>query len=182
MGNTTNKDELLKLLRTGLFEKFNENRSYDDEKLLDLTEIELKDTIINGVNLSKTDLTGSDFSETELNEVNFSGSDLSSANFSGTSISECSFADVAFEGAILCRATIINCDFTAAEFNGANICDADFTGSDLSFCKNLMQTTYNKETVWPLDECLPDDFDPEYESSFAELEDDEEFTEDQFSY
>jgi len=177
MSNITTKDELLKLLKTGLFEKFNESRSYHDE-LLDLTEIDLKDTFINGANFDKTDLSGSDLSETELNNVNFSGSDLSAVIFSHSTITDCGFSDTVLEGSIFNRASLINCDFTAAEFNGANICGADLTGSDLSLCANLMNTTYNKNTVWPSDECLPDEFDPEYDSSFSELEDDSEFKED----
>lgn len=180
MGNIANKDELLKLLRAGLFEKFNEERSYD-EKPLDLTEIDLKEFVINGVNFGKVDLSGSDLSETELNEVNFGESDLSTVNFSHATITDCSFAEAILEGSIFNKASLINCDFTAAEFNGANICGADLTGSDLSLCENLMHTTYNKNTVWPSDECLPDDFNPEYDSSFAELEEDTGFTED-FSY
>lgn len=181
MSNPTKKDELLKLLKTGLIEKFNESRSYDEE-LLNLTELDFKDAGIQGANLSKVDLSGSDLSETELNNIDFSGSDLSSVNFSQAIATDCNFSDTILEGSIFNRASLINCDFTAAEFNGANICGSDLTGSDLSLCENLMHTAYNKNTVWPSDECLPDDFDPEYDSSFAELEDDTEFAEDQFSY
>jgi uncharacterized protein YjbI with pentapeptide repeats len=181
MGNTTNKDELLKLLRSGLVEKFNDNRSYDEE-LLNLTELDFKDSDVHGANFCKVDLSGSDLSETELNQVDFSGSDLSSVNFSNATIIDCSFLDTILEGSIFNRASLINCDFTSAEFNGANICGADLTGSDLSLCENLMHTAYNKNTVWPSDECLPDDFDPEYDQSFSELEDEPEFTEDQYSY
>jgi len=177
MGNITNKDELLKFLRSGSIEKFNENRSYDEE-LLNLTELDFKDASVLGANLSKVDLSGSDLSETELNNVDFSGSDLSAVIFSHSTITDCSFSDTILEGSIFNRSSLINCDFTAAEFNGANLCGADLTGSDLSLCENLMHTAYNKNTVWPSDECLPDDFDPEYDSSFAELEDEPEFTED----
>jgi len=181
MVNTANKDELLKLLRSGLIEKFNESRSYDEE-LLNLTELDFKDTGVCGANLSRVDLSGSDLSETELNTVNFTGSDLSSVNFSHAVLTDCSLADTVLEGSVFNKAALINCDFTAAEFNGANIMGADFTGSDLSLCENLMHTAYDKNTVWPSDECLPDEFDPEYDHSFAELEDDTEFSEDQFSY
>ena len=177
MGNLTNKDELLKLLRAGLFEKFNESRFYGDD-ILDLTEIDLKESVINGANLDKADLSGSDLSEAELTNVNFGGSDLSTVIFSHSTINDCIFSDTVLEGSIFNSSLLINCDFTAAEFNGANICGADFTGSDLSLCENLMHTAYNRNTVWPSDECLPDDFEPEYDSSFAELEDEPAFTED----
>lgn len=177
MANITSKDELIKLLRAGLFEKFNESRSYGDE-ILDLTEIDLKESALSGVNMDKADLSGSDLSETELTNVNFGGSDLSAVIFSHSTIIDCAFSDTVLEGSIFNRTSLINCDFTAAEFNGANICGADFTGSDLSLCENLMHTAYNRNTVWPSDECLPDEFDPEYDSSFAELEDEPEFTED----
>lgn len=177
MGSLTNKEELLKFLRMGLFEEFNESRSYGEE-LLNLTELDFKDADVHGANLSKVDLSGSDLSETELNNVDFSGSDLSSVNFSNATITDCGYSDTILEGSVFNRALLINCDFTAAEFNGANICGADFTGSDLSLCENLMHTAYDKNTVWPIDECLPDEFDPEYDKSFSELEDEPEFSED----
>lgn len=181
MGNTTNKDELLKLLVKGKIDEFNESRAYDAPPL-DLTELDFKDIEIEGANLSKADLSGSDFSEASLNNVNFSESNLSSVNFSHATVNSCCFSDTILEGSILSSASLIDCDFTAAELNGANICGTDLTDSDLSLCQNLMQTSYNKETVWPSDECLPEDFDPEYDSSFAELEDDTGFAEDEFSY
>ncbi len=181
MGNLTNKEELFKLLKADLIEEFNENRSYDDG-IIDLTEIDLKECVLCGANLCKVDLTGSDLSESDLNSVNFSESDLSTVNFSHATINDSNFSEAVLEGTIFISACIVNCDFTSAEFNGANICSADFTGTDLSLCENLMHTAYNKNTVWPLDECLPDDFDPEYDQSFAELEDDQEFIEDQLSY
>ena len=182
MGNIKDKDDLLKLLKNGSVEEFNGNRPYNNEDLLDLTESDLKDISLEGANLSRIDLTGSDFSEAELTNINFSESNLSSVNFSHASINGCCFSDAILEGATLSCSSLVCCDFTAAEFNGANICGTNLTDSDLSLCENLMQTSYDRDTVWTSDELLPDDFDPEYDSTFAELEDDNEFTEDEFSY
>jgi len=180
MGNMTNKEDLLNLLKKGAIEEFNESRAYDEKAFLDLTEIDLKDVVLSGANFEKTDLSGSDFSESELNNVNFSGSDLSAVNFAHTNIESSCFNDTVLEGTIFTKSVVSCCDFTGAEFTGANICYTDLTGSDLSLCENLMLTSYDKNTVWPADECLPDDFDPEYDHSFAELEDDD--MEDQYSF
>lgn len=181
MGNTTNKDDLLKLLKTGQFKKFNENRSYDEENF-DLTETDFKETRIEDTNFTNVDLSGSDFSETELSKVDFSGSNLSAVNFSHATLNNCCFSDTILEGSVLSRSAFINCDFTATEFNGANICGADLTNSDLSLCENLIKTSYNKETSWPQDECLPDEFDPETNGGFAEIEDEDSTPEDEFAY
>jgi len=175
MGNITGKDELLKLLRSGKIEEFNTGRSYEDS--IDLTEIDLKECLLSGVNFSKIDLSGSDLSQCELHNVNFSESNLSAVNFTLAEIENTDFSDANMEGALLTSCCIANCDFTATELNGANLCSTDFTATDLSLCENLMHTTYNKNTIWPSDECLPDDFDPEYDQSFAELEDEDDFSE-----
>lgn len=179
MSNTTHKDELLKLLLAGNVEEFNKKRSYNDN--IDLTELDFKDSSLKGAKLCKADLSGSDLSEAELIEVDFTGSNLGSVNFAHSVLMDCCFAETTLEGSIFTACEFVNCDFSEAEFNGANICGADFTGSDLSLCENLMHTSYNKNTVWPSDECLPDNFEPEYESSFAELEDEPAFTEDEYS-
>ena len=47
-----------------------------------------------------------------------------------------------------------------------------------------MQSVYDEETVWPNDDLLPDDFEPQYDVNLADFEEEENdtFTEDQFSY
>lgn len=182
MGELTSKDELVQLLRNGLIDEFNSTRPYENNKNIDLTEIDLKDIRISGANLSKIDLSGTDLSKAELEGIDFKESDLSSVNFSHSSINEVNFSEVVLEGSFFNHASVQNSDFTACDFNGINICGADLTGTDLSLCKNLMQSVYDGETIWPNDELLPEDFDPMYDMSFAEMEESEDFSEDQFSY
>lgn len=182
MGQSTNKDELVQFLRNGLAEEFNQARACEDGVKLDLIEIDLRDVKLTGVNLSKADITGSDFSKAEIEESNFSESDLTSVNFSHSTIVNTDFSNIVLEGSLFSYANIQDCDFEAADFNGVNICGADLSGTDLSLTKNLMQSVYDGETVWPDDDLLPDDFEPEEDLSFAELEEAKEFPEDEYSY
>jgi uncharacterized protein YjbI with pentapeptide repeats len=182
MGNTNNKDIFYQYLRNGMIDEFNSSRPNDKDEILDLTEIYLRNMTLSNLNLSNVDLSGSDFSESEILEGNFSQSILSSVNFSHSIIENSNFAEVIFEGSLLNKSKIINCDFSSSDMNGANICGTDLSGSDLSICHNLMKAIYDADTIWPDEECLPDDFNPQYEINFAEFENNEEFMEDQFSF
>lgn len=182
MDKSVSKDELVLLLRNGLIEEFNQQRPYEEGSLVDLSEIDLKDIKISGANLTKVDLTGSDLSKSEIESTDFKESDLSSVNFSHSTITESNFSDVILEGSFFNHTNLNECDFSAADFNGVNICAADMMGTDLSLCKNLMQSVYDGETIWPEDDLLPEDFDPQYDMTFAEMEDAEEFPEDEYSY
>ena len=182
MDQSVNKDELVHLLRNGLIDEFNSKRFYDEDTLLDLSEIDLKDIKISGANLSHVDLTGSDLSKCEIEETDFGKSDLNSVNFSYSVIVDSNFSDVILEGSLFNNANIQNSDFSATDFNGINICGVDLTGTDLSLSKNLMQSMYDGETIWPDDDLLPEDFDPQYEVSFAEMEESDGYSEDQYSY
>lgn len=182
MGELKTKDELVHLLRSGLIDEFNDSRPFDNDNKLDLTEIDLGNARITGANLSRVDLSGSDFCKAELENIDFKESDLSSANFSHSTMTEVNFAEAVLEGSLFNHAAIEKSDFTACDMNGVNICGTDLTGTDLSLCKNLMQSVYDGETVWPDDDQLPEDFDPMYEMSFAEMEETEGFSEDQYSY
>jgi len=182
MDQSVNKDELVHLLRNGLIDEFNNKRPYEEGNLLNLSEIDLKDIKISGANLTQADLTGSDLSKCEIEETDFRKSDLNSVNFSYSVITDSNFSDAIIEGSLFNNANIQNSDFTTVDFNGINICSTDLTGTDLSLSKNLMQSMYDGETIWPDDDLLPEDFDPQYEVSFAELEEADDYSEDQFSY
>ncbi len=182
MNQSISKDELVHLLRNGMIDEFNQARPYDSEVKLDLSEIDLKDIKISGANLTNVDLTGSDLSNCEIEETQFSQSDLTSVNFSHSTIAETDFSDVILEGSTFSHASVQCCDFETTDFNGINICSADFTGSDLSLCKNLAQSVYDGECIWPEDDLLPNDFEPEEDLTFAEMEEEDQYPEDEFSY
>ncbi len=180
MSQQINKDELVQLLRIGNIERFNESRPYHESDFLDLTEIDLSNIKILGANFSKTDLSGSDFSQSEIEDIDFSGSDLSSVNFSHSTITGSNFVETSIEGSLFNNAGIISGDFSEVNFNGVNICGTDFTGVDLSLSINLMQSIYDADTVWPDEDYLPEDFEPEEDISIAELEDAEGYMEESF--
>lgn len=180
MSELTSKDELIQLLRNGEIEKFNNTRSYSEEAILDLTESDLNNINLNGVNFSRVDLTGSDLSKSELESIDFNYSDLSSVNFSHTSIVESNFAETVLEGSLFNNATVVKSDFTEVDFNGINTCGADFTDADLSLTKNLNQSVYDGETIWPDNDLLPHDFEPEDDYSIADLEEDNSYMENQY--
>ena len=180
MSESISKDDLVQLLRNGEIEKFNSIRPYHDDISLDLTEIDLNDMKLSGANLSKVDLSGSDFSKSDIEKINFSDSDLSSVNFSHTTIAESNFINAIFEGSLLTSINVISGDFTEVDFNGVNICGANLTGADLGLCKNLMQSVYDTDTLWPDNDFLPDEFEPDNNMSFAEMEDANELMEEQF--
>lgn len=182
MGQSISKDELVQLLRNGLAEDFNQARTYESGAKLDLSEIDLKDIKISGANFSYADLTGSDFSKAEIEECNFSNSDLTSANFSHATITDTDFSEVVLEGAFFSYSNLYECNFELVDFNGVNICGADITSTDLSLSKNLMQSVYDGETVWPDEDLLPENFEPEEDMSFAEMEEADEYPQDEYSY
>lgn len=171
------KDDLVGLLRNGFCEEFNEQRSYDEESLLDLTEADLRGQEVSQVNMSYADLSGSDLSDTELNNVDFSYSDLSSIDFTGSILKNCDLSNATLAGAKFNSANIIDCTFTDADMTGADFSEADLSKTDLSDSVNLSQCNFNSFTVWPDPECLPDDFDSEYIEDLSSLTDDLEVSE-----
>lgn len=179
MNQSTNKDELIHLLRIGEIDKFNNQRPLSEDIIVDLSEIDLSNIKISGANLSRVDLSGSDLSKTEIEDIDFSYSDLSSVNFSNSTITDTNFVEAVIEGSLLHNSSVISGDFTEVDFNGVNVCGTDFTGADLSLSKNLMQSVYDAGTVWPEEDYLPDDFEPEEDISLADFED-EEYLEEQF--
>ncbi len=180
MSQLMNKDELVQLLKIGNIKKFNESRSYCENIFVDLTEIDLSNTKISGADLSRVDLSGSDLSKSEIENIDFSRSDLSSVNFSHSTIADSAFIEAIIEGSLLHNASIISVDFAEVDFNGVNVCGTDFTGADLSLSRNLMQSVYDADTIWPDEDFLPDEFDPEDDVSIAELEDAENYMEETF--
>jgi len=180
MSISINKDELVQLLRNGEIEKFNNLRHFSEETPLDLTESDLNHMNIVGANLSRVDLSGSDLSKSEFESIDFNYSDLSSVNFSHTTIIESNFIEVILEGSLFNNACVVKSDFTEVDFNGINACGANLADADLSLAKNLMQAVYDTETIWPDDDLLPNDFEPQENVSFANFDDKDEYPEEQF--
>lgn len=174
MSELTNKDELIQLLRNGEIEKFNVKRPFSEESVLDLSESDLNNLSLVGANLSRVDLTGSDLSNSELESIDFNYSDLSSVNFSHTQITESNFVETVLEGSLFNNSCVVKTEFTEVDFSGINTCGANFAEADLSLAQNLMQAVYDAETVWPEEDMLPHDFEPQEDVSIADYEENDE--------
>ena len=68
------KETAIEMLSGGEISEFNAARPYEEDELLDLSEVDFTNFNLVGANLSLADLNGVNFSEMELEGVNFSAS------------------------------------------------------------------------------------------------------------
>jgi len=166
------KEMAMEILYAGDISEFNQARTYNEEELLDLSEVDFTDFNLADANLSFADLNGANFTEMELQGVNFTGSDLTSASFLRTTIVDTDFTGANLNGAIFVGS---NCqgNFTDADVSGADFFDGDFSESDFTLSVNMSLCKFDNYTVWPDSSNLPDDFDSEYVTdSIADDDDD----------
>lgn len=164
------KDTAIELLENGEIERFNEERPYDENALLDLSEVDFSGFDISGLNLSCADLNDTNFAEAELVDVNFSNSDLTSAIFLRASISDADFTGANLNGVNFTGATC-KANFSDADLSGADFSDGDFSESDFGLSVNMSMCKFDKYTIWPDSTDLPDDFDSEYVDDSLEEDD-----------
>ena len=155
------KETAIEILLNGGISEFNEARTYDEDELLDLSEVDFTGFNLIGANLSFADLNGVNFSEIELQGVNFSGSDLTASSFLRASIVDTDFTGAILNGAIFAGSSC-QANFTDADVSGADFSDGDFLESDFTLAVNMSMCKFDKYTVWPDSSNLPDDFDSEY--------------------
>jgi len=155
------KETAIEILVSGDIKGFNEKRPYDENNLLDFSELDFTEVDLAGANLSLADLNGANFTEMELENVDFSGSDLTSASFIRANIIECDFSGANLNGANFASA---NCyaNFADADLSGADFSDGDFAESDFTLSINMSMCKFDKYTTWPDASDLPDDFDSTY--------------------
>lgn len=167
---TFTKETATEILYRGAISEFNETRQYNEDELLDLSEVDFTDFNLTGVNLSFTDLNGANFAEMELQGVNFTGADLTSSSFLRTTIVDCDFTGANLNGAIFVGS---NCqgNFTDADVSGADFFEGDFSESDFTLAVNMSMCKFDNYTVWPDSSNLPDDFDSEYVPDAVDVDD-----------
>ena len=164
-------ENLFNLLKNAEVEEFNEEIKNCTD---DLTESDFSGIEADGAIFRDVDLSGSNFSETTLSNTSFEESDLSSATFARSELNGVSFANAILNGTKFNNANIAYCDFTDADLSGAaDFSEADLSDSDLSLSQNLSQCSFDKFTVWPESDKLPEDFDDNYQEDLASLNDDE---------
>lgn len=168
------KEELFELLSTHKVSEFNEYRQSVTNQQLDLAEMDLRGTELTKIDLSNVDLTGSDLSECDLTDSNFSKSDLTSVNFSGSIIKNADFSFAVLSGSKFNGANVAGSDFAESDLGGTDFSEADLTDAELGYSLNLTESIFNKYTVWPEPENLPDDFDTSFVDDLSSLSDEED--------
>lgn len=165
------KDTALELLKSGDISGFNEERPYDENELIDLSELDFSEFDISGANFSYADLNDTNFTDSVLSDVNFSNSDLTSAIFLRANISDTDFTGANLNGVSFISSTC-RANFSDADLSGADFSDGDFSESDFGISVNMSLCKFDAYTVWPDSSNLPDDFDSEYVKDGSEDEDD----------
>ncbi len=163
-------ENLFNLLKNAEVDEFNEEVKNCTE---DLTESDFSGIEVDGAFFKDLDLSGSNFSETTLSNSSFEDSDLTSATFARSELNGVSFVNAILNGTKFNNANISYCDFADADMSGADFSEADLSESDLSLSQNLSQCSFDKYTVWPDSDKLPEDFDADYQEDLAALNDDE---------
>lgn len=168
-----NKEELVSLLESQDFERFNELVKEADGKI-DFSETDFSGMTLELVNFVNMDLNGCNFQGATLSEVDFSSSDLTSANFSRSELKEVKFNNAILNGTHFDSASILSCDYADADTSGADFSNSDLTGSDFTLSVNLEQCKFDTDTIWPDSDQLPEDFDTKYIHDLSEFNDDED--------
>lgn len=166
------KETAIEILSGGGISEFNEARPYDEDELLDLSEVDFTGFNLIGANLSFADLNGANFAEMELEGVNFSGSDLTAASFLRANIVDTDFTGATLNGTVFVGSSCQG-NFADADVSGADFFDGDFSESDFTLSVNMSLCKFDNYTVWPDSSNLPDDFDSEYVPDSVIDEDDD---------
>jgi len=167
------KDRLIEYILNEEVDTFNETVESESDavKGMDFSEGAFGGLNLPNINLSSLDLTGSDFSESNLEGADITESTLVSVNFTGANLQYCNFNNSNLSGAILTCSNLTETDFSEANFNGTDLRETDLSEADLSTSYNLSQTKFDKFTIWPDSNNLPDDFDIDTSKTIDELED-----------
>lgn len=122
-------------------QNWNQWRKDNPDIQIDLCNADLRDILLNGVNLNKaflkranldnTYLCGADLSEANLVGAHLNGANLSGADFSRANLSEAFFRDSCLRGASLHRAILRHVDLSFSNLRGADLSRADLQEATL---------------------------------------------------
>ncbi|MET7398795.1 pentapeptide repeat-containing protein [Dactylosporangium sp. NPDC005572] len=111
------------------------------DEVPDLTCANLRDAVLDGVDLTQADLTGADLQGASLRGADLTQADLGGADLRGAHLDDADLtqADLSgsdargtsFRGADLSQADLIGADLREADFITASVIQADFTEADL---------------------------------------------------
>ena len=128
-------EEQLAILRQGV-EVWNKWRQENPAERIDLSDAELGDSKLSGVNLNqarlrKTDLYKADLSGADLSRTNLRKANLFQTNLTGSNLNKASLKQANLGGANLGKASLVETNLSDAELRGANLGNADLGKANL---------------------------------------------------
>lgn len=139
-------DKHLGLLRQGRKALLQWRQRHPD-RMLDLTDADLREFDLRGLPLRQADLVGSNLSGCDLTGTNFSGSDLTRARLEGcrlikadlyaTTLFKAGFRGADLSGAYLRRVRSQSADFSGCQFLKADLREGDFAGANFAGARLL---------------------------------------------
>ena len=128
-------EEQLAILRQGV-EVWNKWRQENPAERIDLSDAELGESKLSGVNLNqarlrKTDLYKADLSGADLSRTNLRKANLFQTNLTGSNLNKASLKQANLGGANLGKASLIEANLSDAELRGANLGNADLGKANL---------------------------------------------------
>ena len=128
-------EEQLAILRQGV-EVWNKWRQENPAERIDLSDAELGESKLSGVNLNqarlrKTDLYKADLSGADLSRTNLRKANLFQTNLTGSNLNKASLKQANLGGANLGKASLVETNLSDAELRGANLGNADLGKANL---------------------------------------------------
>lgn len=128
-------EEQLAILRQGV-EVWNKWRQENPAERIDLSDAELGESKLSGVNLNqarlrKTDLYKADLSGADLSRTNLRKANLFQTNLTGSNLNKASLKQANLGGANLGKASLVETNLSDAELRGANLGNADLGKASL---------------------------------------------------
>lgn len=137
-------EEHLAILRRGV-EAWNRWRAENPAIKPDLVMADLRDAILNRVDLNHANLSGVGLQDAVLNDEDLSETDLSGADLSGAMLQRANLRRADLSGALLRQASLVEADLTEAVLNGADLSRANLGAANL--CGAELDTTILSEAT-----------------------------------
>jgi uncharacterized protein YjbI with pentapeptide repeats len=122
-------EELLAKLKISVND-FNDWRSLNPDKTIDLESANFEGILLNGVNFSNANLKKTIFSEVEMDQGNLENANLEKAKLISVKIKQANFRNANLAGANISLSDAAGAVFREANLNGANFLKADLTKAD----------------------------------------------------
>jgi len=133
------KEFLLHCISNNDIEKWNKFRENDEEKIIELTNMNFRNCNLDNINLSGAILNKSIFNGAIINNSDFSRSDLSNTTFfaaksENTNYYSTKFCDSDLSYGYFLNCNMKNCDFENSELTGTKFIDSELIKANLQKC------------------------------------------------